>query len=139
MIFFIVFSSVLLIIYSYIGWRLFWPLAISFHYKTILIILLIVLYCLPIINIAFYFNKIENNFTRIIAWLGYTGLGTVSLLFFMQISVDLLSAINTIFISKSNFQPQRRAFIGLSLKGIIGAMGALEQHGVCIMLSKHLL
>ena len=125
MTFLIIFSSVLLIIYSFVGWRLLWPLEIQSLYKAILIIVLALFYFFPIINFAFYFNKIENNLTSIIAWLGYTGLGTVSLLFFIQISIDLLSIMKTIFIGKSHFDPHRRAFIGLTIKGIVASLGAI--------------
>ena len=125
MLFFVIFSTVLLIVYSYVGCRLLWPLDISSYYKTLLFALLVILYCLPIITFAFYFNKIENNFTRIIAWLGYTGLGTVTLLFFMQISVDVFLLLKTLIAKKSHFDPQRRAFIGLSIKGIVGGLGAI--------------
>ncbi len=125
MIFFVTFSTVLLIVYSYVGCRLLWTLDISSYYKTLLFVLLVILYCLLIITFAFYFNKIENNFTRIIAWLGYTGLGTVTLLFFLQIGVDLLLSLKTLIVRKNHFDPQRRAFIGLSLKGIVGSLGAI--------------
>ena len=111
--------------YSYVGWRLIWTLNIPSHYKIILIILIGLFYLFPIITFILYFNKIENNFSRIIIWLGYTGLGMISLLFFMQISMDLLSAINKIIIHKSHFDPQRRAFLGLSIKGIVGTLGAV--------------
>ena len=125
MLFFVVFSTVLLIVYSYVGCRLIWPLDISSYYKTLFFVLLVTLYCLPMITFAFYFNKVENNFTRIIAWLGYTGLGTVTLLFFLQICVDLLLLLKTLVAHKNHFDPQRRAFIGLSLKGIVGGLGAI--------------
>ena len=125
MIFLIIFSSALLTIYFYIGWRLLWPLEIQSIYKIILFGVLALFYLLPIINFVFYFNKIENSFTHIIAWLGYTGLGTVSLLFFMQISVDLLAVINKILFNKNHFDPHRRAFIGLGLKGLVGSLGVI--------------
>ena len=125
MIFLMIFSTVLLILYSYVGWKILWPIEIPYHYKILLIVLLAIFYCLPIITFAFYFNKIENNFTRIIAWLGYTGLGTVSLLFFIQICVDIVLAMKSIFTRGNHFNPHRRAFLGLSLKGIVGGMGAI--------------
>ena len=87
--------------------------------------LLAIFYCLPIITFVFYFNKIENNFTRIIAWLGYTGLGTVSLLFFIQISMDIVLSMKSIFTRGNHFDPHRRAFFGLSLKGLVGGLGAI--------------
>ena len=107
------------------GWRFLWPIEIPYFYKIILLIVFLLFYFLPIITFVLYFNKIENNVTRIIAWFGYTGLGTVSLLFFIQISVDLLSIIKSIFIKKNHFNPHRRAFIQLSVKGIIGGLGAI--------------
>ena len=119
MIFFIIFSSVLLIIYSYVGWRLLWPLEIQSIYKIIFLCVLALFYLLPIINFVFYFNKIENSFTRIIAWLGYTGLGAVSLLFFIQICVDLLAVINKILfnicILKSPILPNQAILIHLCI------------------------
>ena len=125
MIFFILYSTVLLILYSYVGWRFFWPLDISYQYKTMLISLLVMLYCLPIITFSFQLNKIENNFTRIIAWLGYTGLGTVSLLFFIQIGMDMILVVKSFITKGHHFDPHRRAFLGLSLKGIMGGLGAI--------------
>ena len=107
------------------GWRFLWLLDIPYQYKTILILLLVVFYCLTISTFLFNFYKIENNFSRIIAWLGYTGLGTVSLLFFIQISVDIVLAMKSIFTRGNHFDPHRRAFLGLSLKGIVGGLGAI--------------
>ena len=125
MIFFILFSTVLLSVYSYVGWRIVWTLQVPFLYKSILMIIFILFYCLTIITFIFYFNKIENNITRIIAWLGYTGLGTVSLLFFIQICVDLISIIKTMFLGENNFDPHRRAFLGLSAKTIVGGIAGI--------------
>ena len=125
MIFLIIFSTILLILYSYVGWKFLWSMKIPSHYKILLIVLLAIFYCLPIITFAFYFNKIENNFTRIIAWLGYTGFGTISLLFFIQISVDIVLAMKYIITRGNHFDPHRRAFLGLSLKGIVGGLGAI--------------
>ena len=82
MIFFIFFSTVLLSVYSYVGWRLVWTLQVPSLYKFTLIAIILFFYFLIISTFIFYFNNIENNVTRIIAWLGYAGLGTVSLLFF---------------------------------------------------------
>ena len=90
-----------------------------------LISLLVMLYCLPIMTFSFQLNKIENNFTRIIAWLGYTGLGTVSLLFFIQIGMDMILVVKSIITKGHHFDPHRRAFLGLSLKGIMGGLGAI--------------
>ena len=90
MIFFIFFSTVLLSVYSYVGWRLVWTLQIPSLYKSSLIVIILLFYFLTIITFIFYFNNIENNITQIIAWLGYTGLGLVSLLFFIQVGADLL-------------------------------------------------
>jgi len=82
-------------------------------------------YCLTIITFIFYFNKIENNITRIIAWLGYTGLGLVSLLFFIQVGADLLLLAKSFLAKSHSFDPHRRAFLGLSAKTIVGGIAGI--------------
>ena len=82
-------------------------------------------YCLTIITFIFYFNKIENNITRIIAWLGYAGLGTVSLLFFIQVGADLLLLVKSLLAKSHSFDPHRRAFLGLSAKTIVGGIAGI--------------
>ena len=125
MVFLILFSMVLLILYSYVGWRLILPLDISTIYRYLLGILLVLFYCLPLLTIIFYFNKVETQWTRIIAWLGYTGLGTVSLLFFIQLGVDIISGLSSLIGKNHKFDPYRRAFLGLSAKGVVGALGVI--------------
>ncbi|SVC41246.1 uncharacterized protein METZ01_LOCUS294100, partial [marine metagenome] len=120
MIFFIFFSTVLLSVYSYVGWRFIWTLQTRSLYKSLFLIILMLFYCLTIITFIFYFNKIENNITRIIAWLGYVGLGTVSLLFFIQVGADLLLLVKSLLAKSHSFDPHRRAFLGLSAKTIVG-------------------
>ena len=82
-------------------------------------------YCLIIITFIFYFNKIENNIARIIAWLGFAGLGTVSLLFFIQVSADLLLLAQSLLTKSHSFDPHRRAFLGLSAKTIVGGIAGV--------------
>ena len=125
MIFFIFFSTVLLSVYSYVGWRLVWTLQAPSLYKFSLMAIILLFYLLIISTFIFYFNNIENNITRIIAWLGYAGLGTFSLLFFVQIFVDLILFIKTIFVGSNNFDPHRRAFLGLSAKTIVGSIAGI--------------
>ena len=116
---------VLLILYSYVGWRLILPLDISTIYRYLLGILLVLFYCLPLLTIIFYFNKVETQWTRIIAWLGYTGLGAVSLLFFIQLGVDIVSGLSSLIGKSHKFDPYRRAFLGLSAKGVVGGLGVI--------------
>ena len=125
MVFLILFSMVLLILYSYVAWRLILPLDIPTIYRYLLGILLVLFYCLPLLTIIFYFNKVETQWTRIIAWLGYTGLGAVSLLFFIQLGVDIVSGLSSLIGKSHKFDPHRRAFLGLSAKGVVGALGAI--------------
>ncbi len=82
-------------------------------------------YCLTFITFIFYFNKIENNIARIIAWLGFAGLGTVSLLFFIQVSADLLLLAQSLLTKSHSFDPHRRAFLGLSAKTIVGGIAGV--------------
>ena len=116
---------VLLILYSYVGWRLILPLDISTIYRYLLGILLVLFYCLPLLTIIFYFNKVETQWTRIIAWLGYTGLGAVSLLFFIQLGVDIVSGLSSLIGKSHKFDPYRRAFLGLTAKGVVGGLGVI--------------
>ena len=125
MIFFIIFSIILLSMYSYVGWKLVWTLSIPSFYKYALLIIVILLYLSLISTFIFHFNHINNYFTYIITWIGYTGLGTISLLFFIQISVDIINTAKSLIINKNNFNPQRRVFINLGIKGTIGALGLL--------------
>ena len=125
MIFFIFFSTVLLSVYSYVGWRFLWTLQTPSLYKYSTLIILILFYCLTIITFIFYFNKIENNIARIIAWLGFAGLGTVSLLFFIQVSADLLLLAQSLLTKSHSFDPHRRAFLGLSAKTIVGGIAGV--------------
>jgi len=125
MIFFIFFSTVLLSVYSYVGWRFIWTLQTPSLYKSLTLIILMLFYCLTIITFIFYFNKIENNITRIIAWLGYAGLGLVSLLFFIQVCADLLLLVKSLLAKSHSFDPHRRAFLGLSAKTIVGGIAGI--------------
>ena len=125
MIFFIIFSTILFSMYSYVGWRLVWTLEILLSYKIILTFFLSFFYFLLITNFIFRFNNIENNLIQIISWVSYTALGTISLLFFLQISVDIITIIKAQIIRNNTFDPKRRAFINLSIKGIIGTLGAV--------------
>ena len=125
MIFFIFFSTVLLSVYSYVGWRFLWTLQTPSLYKYSTLIILILFYCLTIITFIFYFNKIENYITQIIAWLGYAGLGIVSLLFFIQVGTDLLLLAQSLLTKSHSFDPHRRAFLGLSAKTIVGGIAGV--------------
>ena len=122
---FIFFSTVLLSVYSYVGWRFIWTLQTPSLYKSLILIILMLFYCLTFITFIFYFNKIENNIARIIAWLGFAGLGTVSLLFFIQIGADLLLLAQSLLTKSHSFDPHRRAFLGLSAKTIVGGIAGV--------------
>ena len=125
MIFLIIFSAVLFVLYAYVGLRFVMPLNILSSYKYLLCFTLIVFYCFPIIVIILYFNKIENNLSTLIHWLGYTGLGFVSLLFFVQVGADVLLLLKSLLARGHNFDPHRRAFLGLSAKTIVGGIAGL--------------
>ena len=125
MIFLLIFSAVLFVVYAYVGLRFVMTLDIMSSYKYLLCFTLFVFYCFPIIGIILYFNKIENNLSTLIHWLGYTGLGFVSLLFFIQAGADLLSLLKSLFAKGHSFDPHRRAFLGLSAKTIMGSIAGL--------------
>ncbi|RMZ49991.1 metallophosphoesterase [Candidatus Marinimicrobia bacterium PRS2] len=125
MIFLLIFSAVLFVVYAYVGLRFVMTLDIMSSYKYLLCFTLFVFYCFPIIGIILYFNKIENNLSTLIHWLGYTGLGFVSLLFFIQAGADLLSLLKSLFAKGHSFDPHRRAFLGLSAKTIMGGIAGI--------------
>ena len=125
MIFFILFSTVLLSVYSYVGWRFIWTFQIPSLYKSLILIILLLFYCLTIITFIFYFIKVENNITQIIAWLGYAGLGIVSLLFFIQLGADLLLLAQSLLLKGHSFDPHRRAFLNSSAKTIVGGIAGV--------------
>ena len=125
MIFLLIFSAVLFVLYAYVGLRFVMPLDILSSYKYLLCFTLFVFYCFPIIGIILYFNKIENNLSTLIHWLGYTGLGFVSLLFFIQASADLILLLKSLFAKGHSFDPHRRAFLGLSAKTIVGGIAVI--------------
>ena len=125
MIFLLIFSAVLFVLYAYVGLRFVMPLDIMSSYKYLLCFTLFVFYCFPIIGIILYFNKIENNLSTLIHWLGYTGLGFVSLLFFIQASADLILLLKSLFAKGHSFDPHRRAFLSLSAKTIVGGIAGI--------------
>ena len=125
MIFLIIFSAVLFVLYAYVGLRFVMPLEIMSSSKYVLCFILFVFYCFPIIGILLYFNKIENNLSTLIHWLGYIGLGFVSLLFFIQAGDDLLLLLKSLLTKGHNFDPHRRAFLGLSAKTIVGGIAGI--------------
>ena len=125
MIFLIIFSAVLFVLYSYIGWRFIMPMDIQLEYKYLICFSLFIFYCFPILGIILYFNKIENSFTTLIHWLGYTGLGLVSLLFFIQVGADLFFLVKSLLAKSHSFDPHRRAFLGLSAKTIVGGIAGI--------------
>ena len=125
MIFFIVFSLVLLSVYSYVGYKLIISTKIKFNIQVLLIGILLTFYLLPISTLLFQFNKIENDFTTIIAWIGYTGLGGISLLFFMLICIDCFHLLKTTITTTHKFDPQRKEFITLGTKALVGIMGGI--------------
>ena len=112
-------------LYAYVGLRFVMPLDRLSSYKYLLCFTLFVFYCFPIIGIILYFNKIENNLSTLIHWLGYTGLGFVSLLFFIQASADLILLLKSLFAKGHSFDPHRRAFLGLSAKTIVGGIAGI--------------
>ncbi|MDP6853500.1 MAG: metallophosphoesterase [Candidatus Marinimicrobia bacterium] len=124
MLFFILFSSVLFGMYLFVGWRFIYPLEVTPLLKTILGLIMFLFYCLPLLIFYFHFNRIDTPFTRVINWLGYTGLGTVSLLFFIQLGVEFYEGVKLIIGKTHQFDPRRRAFLGLTAKQIAGGLAA---------------
>ncbi len=115
----------LFVLYAYVGLRFVMPLDFMPNTKYLLYFILFIFYCFPIIGIILYFNKIENNLSTVIHWLGYTGLGFVSLLFFIQAGTDIFLFLKSQLVKSHNFDPHRRAFLGLSAKAVVSGLAGL--------------
>ena len=111
--------------YLFVGWRFIYPLEITPLVKTISGLILFLFYCFPLLIFYFHFNRIDTSFSRVINWLGYTGLGLVSLLFFIQLGIEFYDGIKLIIGKTHQFDPARRAFLGLSAKQIAGGLAGI--------------
>lgn len=125
MIFIIIFSLVLSILYFYVGWKFIFKSNISRFSKNILSIILLLFYLFPIFGFLLHFLKIENSFSILFLWLGYIGLGIVSLLFFSYLIIDIFSIISHLLLKENKFDPNRRIFLGFTIRGLAATISGI--------------
>ena len=120
MIFFIIFSSFLFIIYIYTGFRLI-PALLKKRAGLWCWVILILSFVSLILHLYLRVNDIYFHISQILAWIGYTSLGLVSTLFCLSFFRDLLIIpiltilkIKEFFIKAkkiSLFNPEKRNFL----------------------------
>ena len=129
--FLIVFCTVLFILYFYTAWKFIYPNSYSASRNTGLWVLFLILYLLPISTFFMRIKKIENPYIDQFTWISYVSLGVFSILFFIFLIMDATTLITKLAPTKNNFDPNRRAFIGLSVKTLLaGFGGAFSLYGV---------
>jgi uncharacterized protein len=123
--FFIIFSSVLFILYFYTGWNSIYPNQYSTIQNSGLWFLCFIFYLLPITTFYFKINKIESQILDLYTWVGYLSLGICSILFFTFLLLDIFTLSLNLVSTKSNFNPNRKAFLGLSIKSLLAGFGGI--------------
>ncbi len=83
------------------------------------------LYLLPIATFFMRINRVENQYSDYFTWISYLSLGIFSILFFIFIAIDIITILTKIAPIKQNFNPQRKVFLGLSVKTILAGFGGI--------------
>ena len=89
MIFLIVVLAVLGLIHGYVGLRIIPTLGLSTPWTVAVWVLIAVLALLSIAGPVLRFNGIENRFTDLISWIGYTSLGFFVMTLMVVVARDL--------------------------------------------------
>lgn len=138
-------------IYGYVGWRMIVPANLPVSTSSLLWIIIISLFLILVLEFILRGNKIENTFSEIIAWIGYTGFGLITLLFAFVLIKDLIWLAGLIshkiylfansFFSKQEstavIDSSKREFLINSLNlGILAASAGLTGWGIFNVMSK---
>ena len=146
MTFIIIFSSILALMYSYVGWRIIVPAALPDHWNTTLWMITIFFWIIIPLRFIFWFQRSESIWIDRLAWLSYIGLGTFAILFALLFSKDILWLIYLIgekivsyFLGIVNDTPQttvamnpkrRRFILNMLNAGILGITGLYISWGI---------
>ena len=146
MTFFIIAISILIITYSYIGWRLIVPAGLSPTWNTILWAILVLFMSTIPVSILLRVYGFSIFWTGILTWIAYLNLGFFSLVFVFLVVKDLallatycvkkyFSLLRGVIISEPRpIEPislDRRCFIFRSINlGILGIAGILMPYGL---------
>ena len=146
MVFILVFSAILAVIYGYAGWRIIVPAALPDHWNTALWSLIIFLWLIIPLRFIFWFQKLESDWVDRLAWLGYIGIGIFAILFALIFTKDILwlifllgekgvsyilGLINGTPTMPITANPERRRFIlNMVNTGILGITGLYISWGL---------
>ncbi len=144
--FFLVSVSILIMTYSYIGWRLIVPSGFSSSWNAILWAILILFVPMAPISLLLRIYGFSAFWIDILSWIAYLSLGFFSLIFICLVIKDLamllmrgvrksLALARTVIRSETNpielTEPDRRRFIFRSINlGILGLSGGLTGYGL---------
>jgi len=146
MTFFVIAVSILIITYSYIGWRLIVPSGLSTFWNAILWVILILFMCLTPVSILLQIYGFGVFWSGMLSWVAYLSLGFFSLIFTFLFIRDLTLLV-TCGVKKSytllhrvimsevspieTIAHDRRHFIFRSINlGILGISGTLVGYGL---------
>jgi predicted MPP superfamily phosphohydrolase len=134
--FFIFAVFILGLIFTYVGWRLIISAHLYYPWNLIFWIILGVLFVLTFLPFFIRYFRLDTSFEVIMAWIGYSIMGFMSLLFLFILIRDFGWMITTAFQKiysfsssrfsgtesiKNTFDPERRNFIIQSINlGILG-------------------
>jgi len=137
--FLIIALSVFAAMYGYVGWRIIRPLGMTVSVEVLLWIVVILLMLLPFIAIFLRMGGIYGWWIDVLAWVGYIGLGFVTLAFFLLLLKDgswlvylgLDKLIGAVKGEEQIADPERRRMIFQGLNfGMIGLAGTLTGYGL---------
>ncbi len=146
MAFIIIFTSILALMYGYVGWRIIVPAALPDHWNTTFWMITIFFWIIIPLRFVFWFQKFESVWIDRLAWLGYVGLGTFAILFALLFSKDILwllyligEKIVSYILGSVNDAPQtvvpvnperRRFILNMVNAGILGFAGLYISWGI---------
>lgn len=141
MLFFIIFMSVLSIAYGYVGWRIIVPANLSVYGNVLAWTTLVLLLILPPLPWFIRSGAIDRSAVTFLYWIGYIGLGFMTLLIFMilfrDLGILLFKATQKVYAlvhssaeANTSTDPQRRQFLIQSVNlGILGLTAAATGYG----------
>ena len=90
MAFILIFSSILGLMYGYVGWRIIVPAGLTPAWNIAVWGLIFLIWLAVPLRFLFWFSRIESEWVERIAWIGYAGLAFFSILFVLFITRDIL-------------------------------------------------
>lgn len=143
--FFLISSSIVGLVYFYVGWRLIRPSNLTRSARRGAWFALLLWYLVPIISFASFMGRAQSSFDDVLSWIGYTSLGLFSMVFALVVLRDAAYVVmiatkklgsmfrnaNKVKASSKNLieKSRRRFLLQTSNIGIIGAATILTGYG----------